>query len=165
MRVLARLLMLPVMLAGCYSFSARTSTHIRSVGVPFFENRTDRFGLESRVTEALARGFLEDGDLRVVDEREADSVLRGVLTSYEHKAAVFNQLEHVTTMRVTITADVSYRDQTKGAVVWEQKGLSAWGQYSLVASADQAAQTEEDGEREAIQRMVQEVLARSIETW
>jgi len=165
MRAIAFLLVVPGLLSGCYSFSARTSTHIRSVGVPFFENKTDRFGLEGRVTEAVARGFLEDGDLRVVDEREADSALRGVLTGYEHKAAVFNQLEQVTTMRVTITADISYRDQTKGAVIWEQKGLSAWGQYSLVASEAQAAQTEEDGEREAIQRLVQEVLARSIETW
>ncbi|MCU0610811.1 MAG: LPS assembly lipoprotein LptE [Candidatus Eisenbacteria bacterium] len=165
MRIIAAIPLLVAILPGCYSFSARTSTHIRSVAVPFFENRTDRFGLESQVTEAVARGFLEDGDLRVVAEHEADSVLRGVITRYENKAAVFDQLEQVTTMRVTITADITYRDLVSGAAVWEQKGLSAWGQYRLVPSTGLPAQTEEDGQIEAIGRLVQEILARSIETW
>lgn len=150
---------------GCYSFSARTSTHIRSVAVPFFENRSGQFGLEGAVTEAVAKGFLDDGDLRVVDERSADSVLRGVITGYDHKAAVYDQREQVSTMRVTITADISYRDLTKNTVVWEQQALSAWGQYRLLASGEGPAQTEEDGQVEAIRRLVQEILARSIETW
>ncbi len=154
MRTLPLLL---VVLGGCYSFSARTSTHIRSVAIPFFENRTDRAGLETRLTEALARGFLEEGDLRVVDERVADSVLRGVITGYEHKAVVFDQRE-----RVSTTVDITYRDLVRGATVWEQKGLTAWGQYAL---GGEQRGTEEDGEREAIQRLVREVLARSIETW
>lgn len=165
MRIVTGCVILGAALTCCYSFSARTSTRIKSVAIPFFENKTQRFGLETRVTEAMAQGFLQDGDLRLVDERQADSVLRGVLTGYEHKAAVFNELEQVTTMRVTIQADISYRDLTTGVVVWEQKGMSAWGQYRLVASGNEPAQTEEDGEREAIQRLVREVLARSIETW
>ncbi|MBN1424548.1 hypothetical protein JXA88_08330 [Candidatus Fermentibacteria bacterium] len=135
------------------------------MAVPFFENHSGRFGLEGLVTEAVAKGFLDDGDLRVVDERSADSVLRGIITGYDHKAAVYDQSEQVSTMRVTITVDVIYRDLTKGTVVWEQKGLSAWGQYRLVTSAEGPAQTEEDGQVEAIRRLVQEILARSIETW
>ena len=153
------------MVGGCYSFSARTSTSIRTVAIPFLKNATDRFGLENELTDALAKGFLEDGDLRVVDERGADSVLRGTITGYEIEAAVFDQLEQVSTMRVTITMDAEYRDVLKGTAVWEQKGLSAWGQYRLVASGDQPAQTEEDGRQEAMDRLVKEILARSIETW
>lgn len=156
---------LPLVVCSCYSFSPRTSTHIRSVAVPFFENKTTRVGLETRVAEALAKAFLEEGDLRVAREPEADSVVRGVLVRYERRASVFDERERVTTMRVVITVDVSYHDLKRKAVVWEQKGLSVWGDYRPAPTATSPAQTEEDGEREAIRMLVREILARSIETW
>lgn len=152
-------------LLSCYSFSARTSTHITSVAVPFFENRTNRYGLDDQLTAAVAQGFLEDGALKVVDEGEADSVLRGSITEYTRKAAVFDEIENVTKVRVVITLDVSYRDLLTGNIVWEQKGLSQWGEYRPIASDDDPAETEEDGQNEAIQKIVQDILARSIETW
>ncbi len=152
-------------ISGCYSFSARTSTHIRSVGIPFFENKTTRFGIESKLTSEIARGFMEDGALRVVDEGVADSVIRGEITGYEVKAAVFDQNEVVSKMRVIITVNVIYRDLVQNTVVWEQKGLSKWREYRLVVGGDEPAQTEEDGQDEAIRKIVQELLARSIETW
>jgi hypothetical protein len=150
---------------SCYSFSARTSTHIASVAVPFFENRTNRYGLDDQLTTAVAQGFLEDRALKVVDEGEADSVLRGSVTEYERKAAVFDEIESVTKVRIVITIDVTYRDLVTGNIVWEQKGLSEWGEYRPVPFGDQPAETEEDGQNEAIEKIVQDILARSIETW
>jgi hypothetical protein len=150
---------------NCYSFSARTPTHIRSVAVPFFENRTSRYGLDDLITSAIAEGFLEDGALKVVDEGEADSVLRGVITRYERKAAVFDQMESVSKVRVVIVVDIVYKDLVTGTTVWEQKELSEWGEYRLDQQGDFPAQTEEDGQQEAIEKIVEEVLARSIETW
>lgn len=152
-------------LSGCYSFSARTSSHISSVAVPFFENRTNRYGLDDRLTAAVAQGFLEDGALKVVDEGEADSVLRGSITEYVRKAAVFDEIESVTKVRIVITIDVTYRDLVTGNIVWEQKGISGWGEYRPVPYGDEPAETEENGQDEAIEKLVQDILARSIETW
>jgi hypothetical protein len=121
--------------------------------------------LDDQLTTAVAQGFLEDGALKVVDEGEADSVLRGVITGYERKAAVFDEIESVTKVRVIISIDVTYRDLVTGNIVWEQKGLSEWGEYRPVASGDEPAETEEDGQNEAIEKIVQDLLARSIETW
>jgi hypothetical protein len=150
---------------SCYSFSPRTSSHMSSVAVPFFENRTNRYGLDDQLTTAVAQGFLEDGALKVVDEGQADSVLRGTITEYVRKAAVFDEIENVTKVRVVITIDVTYRDLVTGNIVWEQKGLSEWGEYTPVAQGDEPAGTEEDGQNEAIEKIVQDILARSIETW
>lgn len=163
--VLRLALLAVICLLSCYSFSARTSTHIASVAIPFFENRTNRYGLDDQLTAAVAQGFLEDGVLKVVDEGEADSVLRGSITDYARKAAVFDEIESVTKVRVIITIDLTYRDLVTGNIVWEQKGLSEWGEYRPVAYGDEPAETEEDGQNEAIEKIVQDILARSIETW
>lgn len=150
---------------GCYSFSARTSTHIQSVAIPFLENRTTQFGLSELLTAEIAKAFVEDGDLKVVDERVADSVLRGSITMYDVKAAVYDQTESVSKMRVSITVDLTYEDLVDNTVVWEQKGMMKWGEYRLVADGNDEAETEEDGQNEAIQKIVDEIIARSIETW
>jgi hypothetical protein len=121
--------------------------------------------LDDQLTAAVAQGFLEDGALQVVDEGEADSVLRGSITDYVRKAAVFDEIENVTKVRVIITIDLTYRDLVTGNIVWERKGLSEWGEYRPVAYGNEPPETEEDGQNEAIEKIVQDILARSIETW
>ncbi len=101
----------------------------------------------------------------MVDAGEADSVLRAVITKYERRAAIFDQTESITKMRIVVTLDVVYHDLIGGTTIWEQKGLSKWGEYRLVVEGDQPAETEEDGQDEAIEKIVQDILARSIETW
>ena len=152
-------------LGGCYSFSARTDSHINSVAIPFFENKTTQFGLSEIITSEIARAFVEDGDLKVVDERAADAVLRGSITAYTVKAAVYDQTESVSKMRVNITLDLRYEDLIDNTVIWEQKGITKWGEYRLVADENEEVQSEEDGQNEAIQKIVDEIIARSIETW
>ena len=163
--VLVPVVAMAVMFSGCYSFSARTDSQINSVAIPFFENRTTQFGLSEMLTSEIARAFVEDGDLKVVDEHVADAVLRGSITKYDVKAAVFDQTESVSKMRVSITLDITYTNLINNTVVWEQKGLVKWGEYRLVAEGNEEVETEEDGQDEAIQKIVDEIIARSIETW
>jgi hypothetical protein len=61
------------------------------IAVPALVNRTTRYRVEQRMTEAVVREFLARTKYRIVStEDSADAVLRGEITSLEATPAVFD---------------------------------------------------------------------------
>jgi hypothetical protein len=61
------------------------------IAVPALVNRTNRYRVEQRMTEAVVREFLARTKYRIVStEDSADAVLRGEITSLEATPAVFD---------------------------------------------------------------------------
>ena len=67
---------------GCmyYSMAGSIPSHINSIAIPIVENQTAEFGMSESVTENLLSKFNEENILRVTDEEQATSVLRGIIT-------------------------------------------------------------------------------------
>jgi hypothetical protein len=64
---------------------------MKVIAVPAFENRTNHYRIEQRMTEAAVREFLARTKYRIVSrEDSADAVLHGEITSFEAIPAVFN---------------------------------------------------------------------------
>jgi hypothetical protein len=115
--------------AGCgtYGFSSSLlPAHIRSVAVPLPENRTNRSDLAAALADSLTEAFLNDQTLKVVGEREADSVVEGIVLEYRREPFTFDAQENVQTYRVEIVMDARFVDVRKNQVIWERKRLSQW---------------------------------------
>ncbi len=59
--------------------------------------------------------------------------------------------------RLQISVDVQIVDQTNGKTLWERKGLSAEGEY--------AERNEPDGRRQALERIVNDVIDGAQSQW
>ncbi|MFH1852827.1 MAG: LptE family protein [Candidatus Neomarinimicrobiota bacterium] len=121
-----------LVLAGCgyYSLAGSIPPHIRNIAIPLVENQTAEFGMAEAVTDNLQTSFTRENILRLVDEDQSDSVLRGTITRVEDKAQTFTGTEVVTEYRFTVTMKVVWYDVKMDKALLD-KTYSGWGAYGL----------------------------------
>jgi hypothetical protein len=152
-----------LLLAGCiYKFSGGgLPGHIRTVAVLPFENQTAAAEVTRELSDALRKAMQSRLGLRDASENPANAVVRGTITKYEPDVPVAFSADpnQATTARrrLQIVIDVSIVDQTNGKTLWERKGLSAEGEY--------AERAEPEGRRQALERIVNDVIEGAQSQW
>jgi len=155
---------------GAASCAYTTSTallpsHLKTVAVPVFENGTPEYTLEQAVTDAVIARFVADNHLKIVDERSADCVIKGRITLYKNSVFGFSQTAQAQEYRVTLGASVTFKDQVKNRELWSAPDLVKTANYYVVDTPGATAKTELDGRKEAIAKLAEEIVARSVEGW
>jgi hypothetical protein len=152
-------------LAGCshYSFSSAVKTHISTVAIPVLANETLEYGAEQGVTDALINEFTDDNALRVVGEEQADSIIRGAVLLYERPVVSYDAAGSPNEYKVRVVASLTYEDLTRNEIVWEGE-VEGWALYSLDGSAGTLT-TEEEARLYAFQKLAQDVLAKTVQSW
>ncbi len=152
--------------SGCgYTTSnAALPGHLRTVAVPTFENGTSEYTLEQDITQAVIDRLVQDNRLRIVDERSANAVVRGRVTEYRNSVFGFSNSAQAQEYRVTIGVQVTFKDQVKNRELWSAD-LVKTANYYVQDVPGQTARTELDGRKEAILKIAEEVLSRSVEGW
>jgi hypothetical protein len=152
--------------AGCgYTASpALLPTHLKTVAIPVFENGTPEVRLEEEITNAVILKFVQDNHLKVVDEKTANSVIRGKVTQYKNSVFGFTQNNSSNEFRVTVAVEVTFKDLVKNREMWSGEIVKS-ANYYVVDVPGQKAQTEIDGRQEAISKIADEVFSRSVEGW
>ena len=135
------------------------------MAIPVFENATTEYTLEQDVTNAVIERFVKDNHLRVVDERSANAVIRGKLTGYKNAVFGFSAVNRAQEYRVTLTCSVVFKDLVKNREIWNEPELVKTANYFVVDVPGQSARTELDGRKEAITKIADEILTRSVEGW
>jgi len=156
------------LLAGCGVYSTHPGTlpgHIKTIGIPAFENRTVRAGLDQEVTQAVIDRFVSDNHLKVVGEGEADAVLTGAVVNYKNVVFGFTGREQAQEYRVSITVAVRLLDKVKNRELWRDDALLKTQNYYVVQVPGQTAQDETSGRADAIKKVADEILSRTIENW
>lgn len=109
--------MLATILAGCgYHVVGTTSAlpkNIHTIAIPAFANKTPRYRLEQKLTEAVVHEFMARTTYRVVSDPSAgDAVLHGEVTSIESAVEVYDtNTGRATAMLITVRMKVSLVDQ------------------------------------------------------
>jgi hypothetical protein len=143
---------------GVYTFSPSALGGIKSVAIPLFDNQTLEGGISEKLTDGLAQAFVTDNTLRVVPEGNADSILRGSVVSYSNDPYTYDESETVTEYIVTIDANVQFVERSSGKTIWEER-FSNWGTY------DSAGGIEDIGQNRAIDKLVEDILNRTVKGW
>lgn len=144
---------------GVYTFSPSTLGNVRTVAIPLFENQTTEGGLREPLTDQLAQAFVSDNTLKVVREPQADAVIRGAVVSYQRDPYSHTQEEQVQEYICRVALDVAFTNRKSGKVIWEQKGMSNFGIYEA------ASESEDLGKARAIEKLVQDILNRTVKGW
>lgn len=165
--VLGLLTLAAIPLDGCgYSTStALLPTHLKTVGIPTFENESSEHDLQVQITEAVIRRFIQDNHLKVVEQRFADSIILGRITDYRNAVFGISPSDLAEEYRVSITVSVTFKDQVKNREIWTDENLTKTANYYVTPVPGDSARTEQEGRRLAILKIADEILSRTVESW
>jgi hypothetical protein len=126
-----------------------------------FENETPTPELQRELYDVMRRDFQPRLGIRDAPQDKADALVRGVIRVYDVDVPVAfgaNQTNPTASRRkLQLTLDVQILDQTTGKTIFERKGLRAEGEY---AEGDEAS-----GRRQAIQRIVNDMVEGAQSQW
>ena len=148
---------------GCaYGFSGGgLPTHVRTVAVLPFSNETASPEITREVTDALREGLSRRLGLRDASEEKASAIARGTIVRYEIDVPVAYssnpQQATATRRKLQIVVDVELYDQVVGKTIWTKKGIIGEGEY--------AERAEAEGRKQAINRIVNEVIEGAQSQW
>ena len=135
--------------------------HVRTVAVLPFDNETPVPELQRELYEAMRRELRSRLNLREAAESKADAVVRGAILKYEIDVPIGYSADpqQATSARrqLQLVVDVSIVDQTTGKPLLERKGLTAKGEY--------AERDETGGRRQAIERVIADVIEGAQSQW
>jgi outer membrane lipopolysaccharide assembly protein LptE/RlpB len=117
----------------------------KTVAVPALVNKTTTYRIEQRLTEAVVHEMLARTHYRIVsDEKHADAVLHGEVTSVETSALLFDTTTNrATAMLVTVRMAVRLVDAGSHKPVYENNDFLFREEYEI--STDIPSFFEEQG--------------------
>jgi len=149
--------------SGCaYGFSGGgLPTHVRTVAVLPFSNETASPEIGREFTDALREGLSKRLGLRDASEEKASAIARGSIVKYEIDVPVAYSANPAqataTRRRLQVIVDVELYDQVTGKTIWQKKGIIGEGEYS--------ERFEAEGRKQAINRIVSEVIEGAQSQW
>lgn len=126
-----------------------------------FENQTASPELQLEILESMRKELRRRLGVRDAAEQRADAIVRGKIVGYDADVPVAfsaDPRQAVSARRkLQITVDVEILDQTSGKILWQRKGLKA--------EADYTERAEPDGRRQAIERIVNDIVEGAQSQW
>jgi hypothetical protein len=126
-----------------------------------FENQTPTSELQSELLESMRHELQHRLGVRDAPEERADALVRGTIVSYDVDipVAISADPRQSTSARrrLQITIDVEILDQTTGKTLWQRRGLRAEGEY--------AERAELEGRRQAIEKIVNDIVEGAQSQW
>jgi hypothetical protein len=156
-------LALPLALSGCiYGFAGGgLPPHIKSVAVLPFDNETPSPTLQRELHDLLKHEVESRLGLREASESKANAVVRGRIVRYEADIPVAYSSApsqaNTAQRKLQITVDVEIVDESTGRTLWSQKGLMREGTYS--------ERGEDQGRKDAVEKIVNDVIAGAQSQW
>ncbi|RLJ04051.1 MAG: hypothetical protein DRP14_04035 [Candidatus Aenigmatarchaeota archaeon] len=159
-----------VILSGCgYTTGSLIPSHIKTIYVETFTNKTSEPGIEIEVTDAIKDRFLTDGALKIANSREeADSILKGEIIDYRREPLSYTSDNEVAEYRLVLTVNLTYYDLVKDEIMWEEEDFEADSEFYTTMQQQRFGSTNLDEEKlieNVARELAREIVNRTIEGW
>jgi hypothetical protein len=135
--------------------------HVRTMAVLPFDNQTATPELQNELFDSMRRELQKRLGVRDAPENRADAIVRGTIVSYDIDIPVAVSADPRQAVsarrRLQVTVDVEILDQTNGKMLWQRKALRAEGEY--------AERAEAEGRKQAIARIVNDIVNGAQSQW
>lgn len=173
-----------VISAGC-GYTARSSLDpvYQSISVSPFYDKTNEYGLQIPLTNAVIRKFTADSRLRVKKPEEADLLLEGMIIDFQRKGLIYDRKDETTQALLVVIASIRLTDQKTGEVLWQEPAVSGETTFYTRAAGLTSGRlrgnaetymnpvrffTSEEENRaaaEALEQLASEIVYRVLEPW
>ena len=150
--------------ASCYGFAGGgLPSSVRTVAIVPFGNETPSPDLTRELVDVLRREMRSRLGLRDASEARADAIVRGTLLRYDVDVPVAYTADRSRNAptsarrRLQIVVDVEIVEQASGRTLFQRKGLMGEAEY--------AERAEETGRRQAISKIVSDVIEGAQSQW
>ena len=86
-------------------------------------------------------------------------ILEGIIIKIRDETGAYNINEQVKDIKIYITVDIKFRDVKKRKIIWEEQ-ITQWGTYEPGGTNNR-----NDGIEEAIDKLVADILNKTIAGW
>ena len=156
--------LLALALAGCgYGTNTRTAKDIKTIYVPFFENKTQEPNLEIKVTEQIIQNLVDDNTLKVVPENGADAVLDGEIVGFKNQPFSFNDQLNAEEYHVVVTVVCTLFNRRTNEPIWEKRNFVGDGSYFV--EKVESGRTYEDAVEESVREITERILNLTVQDW
>ena len=161
--------LLPALLAAfasscLYGFAGGgLPSSVRTVAIVPFANETPSPDLTRELTDVLRREMRSRLGVRDASEARADAIVRGTLLRYDVDVPIAYTADRgrnaptSARRKLQIVVDVEIVEQASGRTLFQRKGL--------VGEAEYAERAEETGRRQAISKIVSDVIEGAQSQW
>lgn len=151
--------------SGCvYGFhGGGLPADVKTMAILPFENQTSIPGLEEQLLTAMRKSLNSRLGVREAAETKADAVVSGTITRYDadipigYSASTAGAPVTGTRRKLEMSIDVEIVDQKTGKTLFQRKGLVGDGEY--------AERAESDGQHQAIQQLVTDMIEGAQSQW
>ncbi|HCN18958.1 MAG: hypothetical protein A3C38_05590 [Planctomycetes bacterium RIFCSPHIGHO2_02_FULL_50_42] len=131
------LLILASFMASCgYTSRSLIDQNVQSVYVPIFDNDTFRRDLEYDLTKAIKEEILFGTQLKIVDEKHADTILTGILKDVQENVLIENPDAVTIESRVNVFVQFSWLDQRTGRILIDKQNVAASAEFIATRNED-----------------------------
>lgn len=157
-------------LSGCgYTRKTVLPRNIKKIYVETVKNKLEvediyayQQGLEMDITNAVIRKLQQDGTVKVVEQKNADAILKTDLLAFEQEGLRFDQLEEVKEYRLFIVVKLRLVDAKTGDLIWEEPNFTGDKEYyvtSVTSIGEQKAAVD------VVERLAFNIANRIVEDW
>lgn len=124
-------------MASCgYTSRSLIDQNVQSVYVPIFDNDTFRRDLEYDLTKAIKEEILFGTQLKIVDEKHADTILTGILKDVQENVLIENPDAVTIESRVNVFVQFSWLDQRTGRILIDKQNVAASAEFIATRNED-----------------------------
>jgi len=150
------------LLFSCYSFTATTlPAHIKTVNIADVDYRSFDPVIGNRLKDGIKELFRMNAPaIRIINDN-ADSDFTVALLSYSNRPESQSSSAEVETYRVTMGVSVSFYDNVRKKVIYENKNVYATGSYDVQKNESEEMQ----GQERAIKALQEIIVANALAKW
>ncbi len=158
------------LLHGCaYTHETRLPGNIKTIYVPTFKDEippekryTYQPGLEIEVMNAIIDRLIFDGNVKVVEESQADAVLKGSIVSYEQEGLRFDNFESVQEYRLFLVISFELVDRKTGKVLLKEPNFSGRTEFFTSRTPSNVRRSAANN---AVTDLARSLVDRIVEEW
>ncbi|MCK5305900.1 MAG: LptE family protein [Candidatus Omnitrophica bacterium] len=156
--------------SGCgYTAGSLIPSHIKTIYVETFTNKTSEPNIELDITNAIKDRYAWASSLNIANDKEnADSMLQGEIINFEKQPVAYGANNEIAEYRLILTVNLIYTDLNKNKIIWEEKKFKADSEYYTTMKEQKFSSTNLDKQaliENAAKELALEVVARTVEGW
>jgi hypothetical protein len=172
------LLLIALAIGGCgYTTGSLLPSHLKTIYVSPFRNKIELTGeisseeyrfrsyrarLETDLTKEVMDRFINDGNLKLSKEEDADLIMTGEVVDYLRQPVRYDESdsESVEEYRFSIVCSVTVKDVEKDIILWQESRIIGDSTYDVSGSATESSEI-----ANAVSDIARRIVNRTIEGW